>query len=1010
MQPGKKDEDADPRGTAFDKSQVLQEARAFNESPLNPRKSRLLLGKILALLYAGETLSRKEATDLFFSITKLFQGRDPGLRQIVYLAIKELADKADDVLMVTSSLTKDINAKPDDMFATGTLLQSAAGAFGFRFGSSASSSLNAASQAMGAGAGPSGILGTNVSHRANAIRTLCRVTDPSMLPAIERFLKQAIVDTQANVSSSALVSGYHLSTLARDVVRRWANEVQEAFGTPKVANPAAGGYSQTCYMVQYHALGLLYQIRAHDRMAVAKLVQTLARGGTVRSQWAQCALVRFAVKCCEDESASYGGKSMIAVDGSVSAGMYEYLRAACNQNDMVSLEAARALCSMAASASAAVEAGSNNASGTLTATQIQPAVHALQQQLSSPKPTLKFAALRTLNQLALVNPALVAPCNLDMEALVSDPNRSIATFAITTLLKTGTESSVDRLMKQISGFMSEISDEFKVIVIDAIRVLATKFPAKQAVMLTFLSGVLRDEGGYEYKKAVVEAMFDLVQRMPECLESALAHLCEFIEDCEFTKLAVRVLHFIGTEGPKTKDPARYLRYIYNRVILENSNVRAAAVTALASFGARVDAVRPTVRVLLARCVDDPDDEVRDRATLYLRLLDNEHQRRLYLHNSTAFALPVLQAKLLAYTQAAQFSAPLDLTSVPRVDKREELAREQRTRSSSPTRQSMLGTPSGRSQSPGGPLSATTPSGATGGAPTGSTGGNAGHNHHGSATVGGMVPAAVAAATLGAVPQLAPLVSTLFKSTGPLALTDKEMEYVVSVVKHVCHEWIVFEYVVRNTVPDALLENVVVQMVPDVAIDTVMRQMVVVPAPKVVCGTAEPARVFVAFQRAPGSAPVVSFATSLKYVVKDCDPVTHEPDSAEGYNDEYSLEEVDLSLSDYVLPTAVPDFSAAWSNLAAEQIQTFQVPNTTLAASVATVTSLLGMQPLEGSASVPRDRAAHVLVLGGVMLGGFPVLVRVRMAADPAASSVAMEVAVRSSVAEVAGMVMEAVQG
>ena len=39
-----------------------------------------------------------------------------------------------------------------------------------------------------------------------------------------------------------------------------------------------------------------------------------------------------------------------------------------------------------------------------------------------------------------------------MEALISDPNRSIATLAITTLLKTGTESSVDRLMKQISSF------------------------------------------------------------------------------------------------------------------------------------------------------------------------------------------------------------------------------------------------------------------------------------------------------------------------------------------------------------------------------------------------------------------------------------------------------------------------------------------------------------------------------------------------------------------------------
>ena len=135
----------------------------------------------------------------------------------------------------------------------------------------------------------------------------------------------------------------------------------------------------------------------------------------------------------------------------------------------------------------------------------------MQLFLSSPKPTLRFAAIRVLNKLSLSNPAAVAPCNLDMENLITDRNRSIATFAITTLLKTGNEASVDRLMKQISGFMSDISDEFKVIIVDAIRSLCLKFPAKQSIMLNFLSSVLRDEGGYDFKKAVVEAIFDMVK-------------------------------------------------------------------------------------------------------------------------------------------------------------------------------------------------------------------------------------------------------------------------------------------------------------------------------------------------------------------------------------------------------------------------------------------------------------------------------------------------------------------
>jgi coatomer protein complex subunit gamma len=49
----------------------------------------------------------------------------------------------------------------------------------------------------------------------------------------------------------------------------------------------------------------------------------------------------------------------------------------------------------------------------------------------------------------------------------------------------------------------------------------------------------------------------------------LAHLSEFIEDCEHASLATRILHLLGCEGPRTTTPAKY-----NRVILENAPVRA----------------------------------------------------------------------------------------------------------------------------------------------------------------------------------------------------------------------------------------------------------------------------------------------------------------------------------------------------------------------------------------------------------------------------------------------------
>lgn len=63
-------------------------------------------------------------------------------------------------------------------------------------------------------------------YRAAAIRALCSITDSTMLQAIERYMKQAIVDKNPAVSSAALVSALHLSSNAPDLVRRWANEAQ----------------------------------------------------------------------------------------------------------------------------------------------------------------------------------------------------------------------------------------------------------------------------------------------------------------------------------------------------------------------------------------------------------------------------------------------------------------------------------------------------------------------------------------------------------------------------------------------------------------------------------------------------------------------------------------------------------------------------------------------------------------------------------------------------------------
>lgn len=74
-----------------------------------------------------------------------------------------------------------------------------------------------------------------------------------------------------------------------------------------------------------------------------------------------------------------------------------------------------------------------------TSKELASAVSVLQLLCSSPKPSLRYAAVKTLNKISISHPAAVTACNLDLENLITDQNRSIATLAITTLLKTGNE-------------------------------------------------------------------------------------------------------------------------------------------------------------------------------------------------------------------------------------------------------------------------------------------------------------------------------------------------------------------------------------------------------------------------------------------------------------------------------------------------------------------------------------------------------------------------------------------
>lgn len=860
----KKFEDSDS-GSLPDKMTVFQECiRTFNASPVDAKKSRLLISRLLRLLYNGETFPKQEATSLFFSTSKLFQHRDSSLRQIVYLAIKELSAISDDVLMVTSSIMRDVqNGDP--------------------------------------------------VYKPNAIRTLARVLEESTVYASERLMKNAIVDKNSSNCSAALVSSFHLLPIGKEVVKRWTNETQEAVLAHKFFSQTSDSSAPTeNRMTQYHALGLLYALKSHDKMALRKLIKFYHDTYELYSPLALCQLINFI-------------QEILEIDHSLTDTYFPMLDVwLTHRYPAVNLEAAKVITSLP-----------------FTDEQFGRAVSRLQFLLTSSNVVTKFAAVRILNRISVKTPEKIASVNTELESLITDSNISVATYAITTLLKTGSSENIEGLIKNISKFINNISDEFKIVIIDSVRTLSIKFPEKYQTILHFLIEVINDDGGFDFKNAVVEALFDLVHFVEDSRDLALENLCEFIEDCEFTELSVRILNLLGNEGPKTSNPTLYIRHIYNRVVLENSIVRSAAVVALSKFALIDSSINKSVKILLKRIVNDADDEVRDRSIISLRFLESLETKEATKEEvveltrpSLFYDLPSLETKLQMYITGdpEKFITPFDISSVPkytedqlRADKLKKIQKkldaqvQQEEVSSSVVNSDLQDSQTAELT----------------------------RQKH--------------LQELSSIEEFSTYGAVLHSSKA-IALTDKETEFVVEAVKHIFKEHIVIQFSIENTLDDNLLEMVSVVAQPE---DENLTEDFIIPISKL--DPHSQGVVYVSFSTPENNIFSTSFSNTLSFVTKECDPTTFEPFSDEGFQDEYEIEDLALTPGDYLIPTYIGNFDVTFKELRYEEDAMFKAGSDSIQEAVNDIIEQLSLQPVEGRTAVSENK--HVLKLFGKNFSG-----------------------------------------
>ncbi|KAL7664123.1 Coatomer subunit gamma [[Candida] zeylanoides] len=894
-----------------DKMVVFQEClQQFNASPVNARKCRLLLAELLRLIYYGENFPAAESTTLFFSISKLFQHKDVSLRQIVYLAIKELSRTSQDILMVTSSIMKDIQAG-------------------------------------------------DIVYKPNAIRTLSKVLDSSTVSASERLFKNAIVEKNPIVSSAALISSYSLLPIAKDVVKRFTNETLETLTSYKQFPPSqfqlhefygnsTSNLPSTSYMYQYHALGLLYHLRNHDKMALMKLITSLSEGSSLKNSLSIIQLIRFINKILSDD------ESLVKVLNPILFGFLKH------KSDMVELESSKVLIAF---------------SHLISDDESMAVITCLQKLMTVPRTSTRFAAIRLINKISMKHPEKIMVVSLELENLINDSNRSIQTLAITTLLKTmgvGTTASsnvaeggesVDRLISKMTSLMDEITEDFKIVIIEAIENLALKFPSKHKKLVTFLTDLLREDGTLALKGSIVDALFDLIKFLPDDSGSKqliLMNLCEFIEDCEFTELSVRILHLLGDEGPKTTNPSYYIRHIYNRLVLENSIIRSSAIISLSKFAIICGgSLCKNIEILLKRCLSDADDEVRDRAVLALGFINNSKKELIIKEEK--YNLNVMENKLTHYLSAGDFSHKFDIEEVP-VLTAEELKSYEYGRKMKNLEEPVDKLDDNKPQS-----AATDENGA---------------RDASSKDASHQLKLQQYSAELAAIPEFADF-GKLSTSSPLVHLTDKENEFVVTCVKHffISSSKLVLQYNIVNTVDHMILQDISVVTQADnesyeedftIQLDELRPQQ---------SGT-----VYVAYSipdvTSQESGILSGFGNTLNYIHKEIiDDEGNIDPTDEGWADDYQIEDLLVVPGDFITPVYNSNFTAVFDGLPFEESSIYNLSSSCKSIEIAVekLVANVNMMPLDGSDYVSADATSHSLKLLGKDIWGGKVALLVRIA-------------------------------
>ena len=161
----------------------------------------------------------------------------------------------------------------------------------------------------------------------------------------------------------------------------------------------------------------------------------------------------------------------------------------------------------------------------------------------------------------------------------------------------------------------------------------------------------------------------------------------------------------------------------------------------------------------------------------------------------------------------------------------------------------------------------------------------------------------------------------------------------------------------------------------------------------------------------GLSPCV-FNCELSFTVVSVDASSGE-ETGDSYEEDYPLENLVISTSDFIAKVNLGDFRSSWDQLGNdnEVLEKFALQFKKLPLAVEAMINFFGMFPCDGTGTVKSNRERgkpHMLHLSGKFVGNVPIMVRAQCA-QAGDGSIVLKVAVRSHDSVVSQIVADCIQ-